>query len=101
MEAVRQGIDFARGAKRADEGELRARLAANADDHETRLALAGLYGAQRRYREAMDALLEIIRRDREWRDGEARKQLLALFTLAKDEPELVSEYRRKLASALY
>jgi putative thioredoxin len=101
MEAVRQGIDFARGAKRADEGELRARLAANADDHETRLALAGLYGAQRRYREAMDALLEIIRRDREWRDGEARKQLLALFTLAKGEPELVSEYRRKLASALY
>jgi putative thioredoxin len=101
MEAVRQGIDFARGAKAADEGGLSRRLAANPADHEARLALAGLYGAKHRYREAMDALLEIIRREREWRDGEARKQLLALFTLAKDEPDLVSEYRRKLAAALY
>ena len=32
---------------------------------------------------------------------EARRQLLTLFTLAAGEPELVSEYRRKLASALY
>jgi len=101
MEAVRQGIDFARGAKAVDEAGLRQRLAANPADHEARLALAGLYGASRRYREAMDELLEIIRHDREWRDGEARKQLLALFTLAKDQPELVSDYRRKLAAALY
>ena len=101
MEAVRQGIEFARGAKAVNEAGLRQRLAADPADHEARLALAGLYGAQRRYREAMDELVEIIRRDREWRDGEARKQLLALFTLAKDEPDLVSEYRRKLASALY
>lgn len=47
----------------------------------------------------MDELLEIIRRNKAWRDGEARKQLLAIFSLA-GEPALVSEYRRKLASAL-
>jgi len=48
----------------------------------------------------MNELLEIIRRNKAWRDGEARKQLLAIFSLAAAQPELVSEYRRKLASAL-
>jgi thioredoxin-like negative regulator of GroEL len=40
-----------------------------------------------------------VRRDKRWRDGEARRQMLAIFNLAHDA-ELVSEYRRKLASAL-
>ena len=48
----------------------------------------------------MDQLLEIIRRDKAWRDGEARKQMLAIFNLIAARPEIVSEYRRKLASAL-
>ncbi len=49
----------------------------------------------------MDALLAILRKDKNWRDGEARKQLVNLFTLAADTPDLVTEYRRKLATALY
>ena len=49
----------------------------------------------------MEELLEIVRRDKGWREGEARRQLLQLFTLAEGEPDLVSEYRRKLATALY
>jgi putative thioredoxin len=49
----------------------------------------------------MDALLEIVRQDKNWRDGEARKQLLHMFTLVEGEPDLVSEFRRKLATALY
>ena len=49
----------------------------------------------------MEALLEIVRRDRNWREGEARKQLVALFELAAGEPGLVGEYRRKLASMLH
>ena len=49
----------------------------------------------------MDQLLEIVRRDKSWRDGEARRQMLAIFNLAAGEPDLISEYRRKLGSALY
>src|SRR5436190_197678 len=78
-----------------------AKLAANPDDHEARLRLAQLHAGARRYREAMDHLLEIVQRDKNWRDGEARRQLLTLFTLAAGEPDLVSEYRRKLATDLY
>jgi putative thioredoxin len=102
VEALKQGIAFARSSgKGPGEEELRARVAANPGDHEARLALAALYGSKRRYREAMDELLEIVRRAKEWREGEARRQLLAIFNLAGDQPDLVSEYRRKLASAIY
>ena len=99
VEALRAAIGFARGG--GDEAALAAKLAADPRDLEARLALARLHAARRRYREAMEALVEIVRRDKSWRDGEARTQLLHLFTLAADEPELVSEYRRKLATALY
>jgi putative thioredoxin len=102
IEALRQGIAFARtGASGPTESELRAKLAGDPADHEARLALAGVYASQRKYREAMDELLEIVRRAKTWRDGEARKQLLALFGLAGSQPDLVAEYRRKLGALLY
>ena len=101
VEAVRQGIAYAKAGKTGPgEAELKAKLAANPADHDTRAALAALYAGTKRYREALDELLEIVRRAKDWKEGEARKQILNLFTLA-GEPELVSEYRRKLASALY
>jgi putative thioredoxin len=99
VEALRAAIGFARGG--GDEAALEAKLAADPGDLEARLALAKLHAAKRRYGGAMEELVEIVRRDKDWRDGEARTQLLHLFTLAADEPDLVSEYRRKLATALY
>lgn len=100
--SLRQGIGYARaGATGPGEDALRAKLEADPDDHESRLALASLYASQRRYAAAMEALLEIVRRSKDWRDGEARKQLLALFDLASGEPALVHEYRRKLAGMLH
>jgi len=101
VEAVRQGIAYARaGTSGPGEAELKTKLAADPADHDTRAALAALYAGKKRYREALDELLEIVRRAKDWKEGAARKQILNLFTLA-GEPELVSEYRRKLASALY
>jgi putative thioredoxin len=100
-DALRQGIADARAAASGPgEAELRARLTANPGDHEARLALAALLAARREFRPAMDELLEIVRRAKAWRDGEARRRLVSLFELAGDEA-LVSEYRRKLAAALY
>jgi len=101
VEAVKQGIAYAKAGKSGPgEAELKAKLAANPADHDTRAALAALYAGTHRYREAMDELLEIVRRAKDWKEGEARKQILNLFNLS-GEPELVSEYRRKLSSALY
>jgi putative thioredoxin len=101
IEAVQQGIAFARAGKDGPgENELKAQLARDPADHDARAALAALYGAGKRYPEAMDELLEILRRAKDWNEGDARRQLLALFNLAED-PELVSEYRKKLARAIY
>ena len=98
---LRQGIAFARTGKGAPgEAELEARIAAAPADFEARAALAARHAAAGRYREAMEALLEIARRAKGWKDGEARRQMVALFNLAAADPELVSEYRRKLAAAL-
>ena len=100
--ALKHGIAAARaGQDGPSEEELRATLAKDPADHEARLALANLLAGARRYGEAMDELLEIVRRARTWREGIARTQLLALFTLAANEPQLVAEYRRKLATTLH
>jgi len=100
LATLRAALAFARTAGSASEAELKAKLATNPADHEARFALASLYAGSTRYREALDELLEIVHRARNWKDGEARKQILAIFKLAQSQPELVSDYRRKLASAL-
>ena len=99
-EALRAAAGFSRDGG-ATEKELQSKLAADPEDLEAHYALAQHHAAAHRYREAMDGLLTIVRKDKSWRDGEARRQLVNLFTLAADEPELVSEVRRKLATALY
>ena len=99
VDTLRQALAFARAG--GSEKELGAKVAANPADLDARLALAGALAARHDYRGALDELLEIIRRDREWKEGEARKQMLAIFNLAADSPDLVSEYRRKLSRAIY
>ena len=98
-ETLRQALAFAR-AGGGSEKDLAARVAANPADLDSRLTLAGALAARRDYRVALDQLLEIVRRDRNWKDGEARKQMLAIFSLA-DDAELAAEYRKKLSAALY
>ncbi len=98
VDALKQAIAFARAG--GSERDLSARVAADPSDLEARLALAGAYASRKAWREAMDQLLEIVRRDKSWRDGEARRQMITIFNLAAGDPDLVSEYRRKLGSAL-
>jgi len=84
----------------ADEGMLRVAIAANENDLEARLKLANLLVATNRADEGMDQLLEIVRRDRNFKDDIGRKTLLEVFNLLGGSGELVTAYRRKLASAL-
>jgi putative thioredoxin len=98
IDSLKQAIAFARSG--GDERGLSARVASDPSDLEARLALAGTLAWRKAWRDALDQLLEIVRRDKSWRDGEARRQMVAIFNLAADQPELVSEYRRKLGSAL-
>ncbi|MCA1937871.1 MAG: tetratricopeptide repeat protein [Dechloromonas sp.] len=98
--ALRARLALAQGA--ADTEPLEAKLAANPDDHATRLELAKAYAAQSRFREALDAALEVVRRDRFFDEGAGRKALLQFFEALAGEQydDLVREYRRKLSAAL-
>ena len=82
-------------------GELETRLAANPDDLPSRLALGERLVADRRYEPALAALLEVVRKDRGALRTSARKLMVEVFNLAEDQPDLVSEYRKLLAGALY
>ena len=87
------------GAAGSDTGALEARVAANENDLEARLELAKVRVAAGDYEPAMQQLLEIVRRDRSFGDDVGRKTLLEVFNLLGGG-ELVSKYRRQLASAL-
>jgi len=87
------------GAAGEDPAALDVRVGANENDLDARLKLAHFYVAAGQYAAGMDQLLEIIRRDRGYEDDIGRKTLLTVFSLL-DGSELVSQYRRKLASAL-
>lgn len=82
------------------EAELAAAIAKNENDLEARLKLANVLVASNRHAEGMDQLLEIVQRDRGFQDDIGRKTLLDVFNLLGGQGELVSEYRRKLASLL-
>lgn len=98
--ALRARLALAAGA--ADTAPLEAKLEANPDDHATRLELSSAYAAQSRFREALDAALEVVRRDRFFNEGAGRKALIQLFEALSGEQydDLVREFRRKLSATL-
>jgi putative thioredoxin len=79
---------------------LARRVAESPDDLQARIDLAELQIAGRDFRGAMEQLLEVVQRDRGFRDDVGRRKLLAVFDMAAD-PDLVSEYRHRLSSILY
>jgi putative thioredoxin len=85
----------------ADPGQLNARLATDENDHEARLDLATVLFLRGQVEAAVEHLLAVVRKDREWHDQAARKQLLKFFdALGPQHPATVSG-RRKLATILF
>jgi putative thioredoxin len=81
--------------------ELQAKLAANPNDLPARLALGQRLVADGSFEPALAALLEVVRKDRGALRTSARKLMVQVFNLAEDQADLVSEYRKLLAGALY
>lgn len=101
LEAARAQIELARQAETAGPvNDLRAAVDANADDHQSRFDLAIALNASGDAQGAVDELLELFRRDREWNDGAAKAQLFTIFdALAGNDPVALNG-RRKLASMI-
>jgi putative thioredoxin len=100
--AVRAALEVAeQAATLGPVSELEKKVAANPLDHQARFDLAvALNGANRR-QEALDHLLEIVRRDRKWNDDGARKQLVQFFEAWGPTDEHTIAGRRRLSSILF
>ena len=114
-----------RAATARDAATLEAAIAANRRDFDARFELAQTLFAAGRFTDAMDALLEIVMRDKEWNGQVARKTYVAILELMtrpapKAGPEqakgalevtgkqaaagadpVIDQYRRKLSMALF
>ncbi len=102
-------------------------LEANKRDFDARFELAQSHFAKSEFTEAMDQLLEIVMRDKAWKDGLARKTYVAILEMMSKPPQkakadaaapkgtlevagkmstapgdpVVDAYRRKLSMALF
>jgi putative thioredoxin len=100
---ARSALALAEQGRRAagQAGALEQRVTANPDDHEARYELATALNAAGKRTEAAEALLEIFRRDRTWREDAARQQLLKFFEAwGFDDPATMAA-RRKLSALLF
>jgi putative thioredoxin len=102
LDAARAQLELARQAANAGpEAELRAAVDANPADHQARFDLAAALLAAGNTAEAVDQLLELFRRDREWNDGAAKSQLFTIFEALKPQDPIVLAGRRRLSSMIF
>ncbi|MDX1822954.1 MAG: co-chaperone YbbN [Paracoccaceae bacterium] len=102
LEATHAQLELARQAASAGPvAELMAAVEADPADLQARFDLALALQANNRMEEAVDALLEIFRRDREWNEGAAKQQLFTIFEALKPNDPVVLNGRRKLSSMIF
>lgn len=100
--SAQAALDVAEQAEQlGDATAFEEKLAANPDDHQARFDLALVLNAHDAHGAAAEHLVEIIRRDREWNDQAARKQLLQFFDAWGATNPATIEGRRRLSAVLF
>ena len=88
-------------ANAGDSAELYKRLERDSNDHQARFDLALALDAKGDREQAIDQLLDIVRRDRKWNDEAARKHLVMFFeAMGPADPRTIAA-RRQLSSILF
>ena len=95
-------IELKREAGKSPEIEaLESELASDESNHSVRVKLAVQLTTGAHYRDALEHLLVVLRADRAWNNGEAKRLYLdTIASIGKGDP-LAAEYQRKLFSILY
>ncbi|MEM1382580.1 MAG: thioredoxin [Pseudomonadota bacterium] len=102
IQAARSALELAEQTQEAGEvAELRAKLEAAPDDHQARYDLSLALLSKDQKEDAVEALLELFRRDREWNDGAAKEQLLKIFESLGPKDPLTQKGRRRLSSMIF
>jgi putative thioredoxin len=98
---ARTALELAQARPAAGLQDLALKLEGNPDDHQARFDLAGAQFSDGRKEEAIESLLEIVRRNRNWNEDQARKQLLKFFDALGPADPLTVAGRKKLSSILF
>lgn len=102
LEAARARLELARQAAKAGPvADLRAKVDADPADHQARFDLATALHAGGDVQGAVDELLDLFRRDREWNDGAAKAQLFIIFDALPAKDPIALAGRRRLSSLIF
>jgi putative thioredoxin len=102
LDAARATLALAKQAQSAGPvDELRALLATDPSNHQARFDLAQALYANGDAEQAIEELLDLFRRDREWNEGAAKTQLFTIFGALKPTDPLVAKGRRRLSSMIF
>ncbi len=102
LEAAFAQLELAKQAQNAGPlGDLQAALEADPNDHQARLDYAQALYAGGQAEAAVDELLDLFGRDKEWNDGAAKAQLFTIFDALKPNDPIVLNGRRKLSSMIF
>jgi putative thioredoxin len=102
LDSVRATIELAdQAAAKGSYADIKIKVDQNPADHQGRFDLALAYYAAGQKEQAVDELLEIIRRQRSWNEDAARKQLVKFFEAFGPTDPLTISARRRLSSILF
>lgn len=102
VEAARAQIALMEQAAQAGPvNDLRAAVEADPANPQARFDLALALHAAGQIEAAVDELLELFRRDRDWNEGAAKAQLLTIFDALKPQDPIVLKGRRRLSSMIF
>jgi putative thioredoxin len=100
--AARAALEVSEQAKAVGPiADLEAKVAGNPLDHQARFDLALALNGKGQRQDAVDNLLEIVKRDRKWNDDGARKQLVQFFEAWGPTDEATVNGRKRLSSILF
>lgn len=102
LEAAAAQLELARQAEGAGPvDDLKAAVEASPNDHQARFDLALALHANDDVEGAVDQLLELFSRDREWNEGAAKTQLFTIFEALKPNDPVMLNGRRRLSSMIF
>jgi len=83
------------------ETTLRSRLETDPKDSDAHYRLAAHLVVRGDFEEALEQLLELMKRDRTFEDDAGRKGMLEIFAMLGEQDDLVTRYRSQMSNALY
>lgn len=99
--ALRVHVRFGQTAAAApDSATLEQRLAERPEDSEARYLLGIRQAVSNQHESALDTLLDLVRRDRQYGDDAARKAIIDIFALLGGAGPVVKQYRSRLSASL-